>query len=76
MKVDVFDIASDTGNISKWSATDRAVSISQAASLDEVSQAVISRLALSKDFPHRNGFPLAVLAAKVAIIYIKYKKFI
>ena len=67
MKVDMFDIAEDTGAVTKWSATDRAVSISQAATMDEVSQTLISRLVLSKDFPHRNGFPLAVLAVKVNV---------
>ena len=61
----MLDIAEGSGTITKWSATDRAVSISQAATIDEVSQALISRLVLSKDFPHRNGFPLAVLAVKV-----------
>ena len=67
MKVDMLDIAADTGHITKWSATERAVSISKAATLDEVSQTLVSRMVLSKDFPHRNGYPIAILAVKVIL---------
>ena len=62
----MFDIGKD-GKVNIWKATDRAVSISQAAAINDLSEAAISKLVLSKDFPHRNGFPLAVLSVKVLL---------
>ena len=56
----------EKGNFAAWYGTDRAVSISNCASIKETSQALLSRMALSDDFPHENGYPLAVLAVLVS----------
>ena len=48
-----------------WSATDRTMSISKTATIDEVSQAFVSKLVLSDDFPHGGLYPLATLSVKV-----------
>ena len=53
-----------------WSATDRAISVNKGATIDEVSQAIISKLVLSDDFPHTGIYPCATLSVKVKIVYI------
>ena len=49
----------------KWSATEIPMSFSKGASIDEVSQTIVSRLTLSDDFPHQGNYPLATLSVKV-----------
>ena len=58
----------ENDRLSAWYGTDRAVSISNCASIKEVSQALLSRMVLSEDFPHENGYPLAVLTVLVSRI--------
>ena len=54
------------GRVASWSATDRAISINKGATIDEVSQAIISRAVLSTDFGFKRMYPCATLSVKVS----------
>ena len=64
----------ESDRLSAWYGSDRAVSISNCASIKETFQALLSRMVLSEDFPHDNGYPLAVLSVLVSKYKIYYKK--
>ena len=54
-----------TGRMAVWSATPRAVSIYKGATIAEVSQAIVSKLVLSDDFPYEGYYPCATFSVKV-----------
>ena len=65
LKIEVFDISPNSNErFGLFKATDRTISISKVAKIDDLSQAVASRIILS-EFPHNNGYPLAFLTVKV-----------
>jgi len=51
--------------LAKWTATTRTISFGKSATIDEISQHIVSKLVLSSDFPHMNQYPLATFSAKV-----------
>ena len=61
------DLNHDGVKWNHWKATERTLSISKAAKIDDLSQAIVSKLILSEDFPDHKGYPLAVLAVKVGL---------
>ena len=60
-------LGDESSRLQSWYGTDRAISVSKTASIEELSQALTSRLVLSEDFPHMDKYPLAVLAMHVSL---------
>ena len=59
-------LGEDNSRLQSWYGTDRAISVSKTATIEEFSQALTSRLVLSEDFPHVDKYPLAILAMHVS----------